>query len=471
MIGFYRSTSREARPQRGYRPDFCAAAVLLLAWMLTVIPALVAPPPPAAAQAFSGGIRDTEIERAIRILSTPVLRAARLDPESVRLRLIADANIQAVVTGGQAIYLYTGLLLEADEVGAVLGVLAHEAGHIAGGHLVRGRDALAAARRQSAGMTLLGIAAALAGSADAGVALALGGQFSAQNSLFSFSRRQEQLADQSALDYMEKAGISAVPYLHFLEMLEDQELLPASQQTSFARTHPVTGERVAQVRRHLDTSRFNNAPPPPSFTALFARVQAKLNGFLYPRQVLRRAVPANPSFADRYAHAIALYRRGEVAEALMRLEALITAQPDDPYLHELKGQILFENSRVAEAIPAYARALELDPGADLIRVAHAHALIESNEPAQLSPARSALVRAIAAGEATPFAWRLLATAEGRLGNEIGAALALAEEAIRIGDLVTARQQAAKVIGREPEGTRAWLRARDIEAAADRRSER
>ncbi len=417
-------------------------------------------------------IRDSEIEDIIRHLAEPIFQVAGVSPGAVTIYLVNDPGLNAFVSGGQNLFIHTGLILQVHDAGELVGVMAHETGHIAGGHVIRGQAALESAQRTAILTTLLGVAAALAaGNGGAGVAMAGGGASLAERNFLSFTRSMENSADQAALTFMDRAGISAAPMLAFLERLENQELVPASRQDAYIRTHPLTRDRVDAVRAHVARSPATSRTLPASALEEFRRMQAKLLAFLQPQTALRRYAN-DDSIAGRYARAIALYRRNDVTSSLALMTGLLAQEPNNPFFHELVGQINLEHGRIPEARQAYLRAVQLRPHDPLILVALAQARLATNSPADLQAAITDLNRAVTADEGgTPMAWRLLATAYGRSGDLGMAAMSLAEEALGQGDYDAARQHAERALRTLRQGSPGWLRAQDVQRAAENEHDR
>ncbi|MGH6912522.1 MAG: M48 family metalloprotease, partial [Geminicoccales bacterium] len=350
--------------------------VLAMALMLSLWQA-----PPAGATDISL-IRDAEIEATLRQISTPILEAAGLDPGAVRIYIVQDEQLNAFIAGGMNLFLNTGLLMRTEHVGQLLGVIAHEVGHIAGGHLSRVGTAQKRAAAEMILATVLGAAAAVVGAPELGTAIITGGQSYAQGGLMRFSRSQEQAADQAALTYLDRAGISARGLAEFFDILESQNVLAVSG-SPYLQSHPLTRDRItfienqAGIENHTGSVAADRIPPP--WHKGHARMVAKLRGFLDdPRQVVER-YQDDESFPGRYALAIAHYRMPDLEQALREVDALIADEPDNPYLHELKGQMLFENGRVDAAIAPYRDAVELLPDSALLRLGLARALIETGQ--------------------------------------------------------------------------------------------
>jgi len=427
--------------------------------------------PPAAAQGtprFSI-IRDAETESVLRTYATPLFQAAGLDPNLVRIILVNARGINAFVTPGNELFLHTDLILRAEDVTELMGVLAHETGHIAGGHLARLPEEMRRAMLEGLAAAVLGtIAGAASGRADVGAAAAMGGASMAQRSLFAFTRSQENAADTAALRYLDRLGWSARGFDHLLNRLMDQDLLTESRQDPYLRTHPLTRDRVETVERQLARSRYADAPPPPAFVASFALIRAKLRAFLEPPARTLAAFPErDQSDPAQYARAIALFRQGKLGDALPIVDAMLAARPGSPWLHELKGQMLFEGGRPRDSLGPLREAARLAPREAQIRLAYGRSLLESNDRALLRQAIAEFEAALRSERDSAFIWRQLGIAHGRAGNMGQSALALAEEAMLRGQRGEARQLAQRAERLLPPGP-ARLRAQDLKAATEPR---
>lgn len=418
-------------------------------------------------------VRDAEMERILQIYAGPIFRSAGLQGV-VRMHVVNDPRINAFVAGGRHMFLHTGLLIEADGPSEVIGVLAHETGHIVGGHLVRMRGAIREAQITALVSMLLAIAAGVAARDTRAAQATLGaGQSLAAGNFFRFTRTQEQAADQYALTVLERLGLSAIGLKKLLSRLTQQEALLVSQQDPYLRTHPLTRARLNHVEQHLRNSRFTNKPVPPQLQKLHARLRAKLIGFIEPPDEVHQRYSKNPnSIEARYAKAVAYHRSSQVDEALRLMNSLLKEQPRDPYFHELKGQILFESSRIPEAVVAYREAVRLAPHEPLIRIAYAHALLQLRDQAGVDIALQNLLVAIRTEKNYPLAWLQLGIAYGRKRNFGMAAWAQCEYYLRIrrpGELSRSVKLAEKYLRR---GSPAWVRVQDIKALlAQRRNRR
>ena len=405
-------------------------------------------------------IRDAETETLLRTFANPLFRAAGVDPNLVRIIVIRDSAINSFVSTGNLMFVNTGLIMKAESALELVGVLAHETGHIAGGHLARLPDAMREAMIQSIAAMLIG-AAAGAVTRGSGIGAGLGGQALAQRNFLSFTRSMERSADQAAVGLLDANRWSAAGMLDLFRHLEGQELLVSSMQDPYVQTHPLNRERMAFVENHVSRSPYSRNPLPAGFETGFQMVKAKLAAFLAPSSVtLRSLKPGDATPPARYARAIALYRLGHLGEALPLIDGLIAEQPANPWLYELKGQMLFENGRGRESLAVYREAVKLVPEQPLVRMALAQAMVETGDPAQLRPAIQQLQMALDRERGNADGWRALGTAWGKLGELGQANLALAEEALVNGDIRVARGFATKAEQQLPAGP-SRLRAGDI----------
>ena len=426
-------------------------------------------PAEAGAQKLSF-IRDAEIENTIRTYAAPLFQAAGLEPSDVRIYLVNDRSLNAFVAGGQRLFINTGLIMRSKHAGQVIGVIAHETGHIAGGHLSRLQAAIANSTAQSILALVIGAAAVIGtGRGDVGAAIVAGGQSMGLRSFLHYNRTQESAADQAALRFLDATGQSSRGLLEFMELLGAQDLLSADRQDPYLRTHPLSRERVDAVQAHLSRSPNRDKAQPARIQELHRRMLAKLYAFLEPvPRTLRRYADSDTGLAARYARAIAYYRKPDLGKALPLIDGLIAERPEDPYFHELKGQMLFENGRAAEALKPYETAVRLLPRSPLLRRGLAQVQLELGDPALIEPAIRNLRAAVQRDAEAPFTWRQLAIAYGRRGDMGMSAVALAEEALLKGDARQARYHAGKAGKLLPRGSIGWLQAQDILQAAKKK---
>lgn len=420
-------------------------------------------------------VRDSEIEDTIRSWADPLFRAAQLDPSSVRLLIVNDKSLNAFVAGGQNLFINTGLLTETDTPNQVIGVLAHETGHISGGHLARSGDAIRGAQNAGLFATLLGVGLIALGAAtgtgdagQAGTAVIVGGQSAGIRNFLAYTRSQERSADQAAVNLLDRTRQSSTGMLQFMETLSDQELLASSRQDPYVRSHPLTRDRIEFISEHAKNSRYSDRTDTAEAIERHARMRAKLIGFLErPRRVLRAFYPVtDTSLAARYGRAVAYLRLSDVDKAVAEMDSLIAERPNDPYFYELKGQILYELGHIREAVPMYQKAVALKADDALILTGLGAALLETGDPAFVEPAIAALENAQRTDQENPSTWRLLATGYHARGDDGAAALASAEYAMLIGRAQDARLHAGRAERIFDEGAPGWLRAQDIKLQAE-----
>ncbi len=417
-------------------------------------------------------IRDAEIENYLRALANPIYRAADINPNSVSIVLIQSSEINAFVAEGMNEFFYTGLLLLTDNPEQLAGVIAHETGHISGGHLIRGKEEMRNASAEAILGTLIAVAAGAAtGSGELTAGGVAGSTQMAERSYLRFSRSQESSADAAAFRFLDRASVSVKGMLDFFKKLEGQELLPAERQDAYVRTHPLTQDRIDAVQQHLAQSKLKDTKLAEKFYAMHERMKAKLMGYLQPEMALLRYTDKDPRLSARYARAVALYRTGQTVRALSLTDALIKQEASNPFFYELRGQILFENGRIEESLSQYKKAVELLPDSALLHQAYGHALLESKAPskdANLDLAIQHLLESNRLEEHIPSTWRFLASAWGRKAEtakeghfEAMATYALAEESAALGKEKAAAQLADRAMKGLPKGSPYWLRAQDI----------
>ncbi len=408
----------------------------------------------------SGLIRDAEVEDTLRQISNPVFSAAGLTPERVRIFVVQDDAINAFVAGGANVFIHTGLLQAMEDPEMLMGVLAHEAGHISGGHLARGAEALKNAQIGMVVGYVLGGAAMIAGGGDAGAAAISGASHINERLLLSFTRANEQAADQAALATLDAMDVSAAGMLRTFEVLRRKERL-AGRLDPYAMTHPLSAERVAYVRAHVEQAGTGKAGARAA-EPRFARMQAKLYAFLHlPPQTLAKYPERDTSVPARVARAIAYYKKPDAPKALALLQELMKEFPSDPFLYDLKGQIAFESSRIDEAIAAYTRAVTLAPRHPLLLTSLAEAQLAKPGQDAAQKAEEALRLATSLDPENPRSWHLMAGALGRLHKPGEASLALAEEAALGGDAEATRRHARQALAQLPAGSRQQVHAEDL----------
>jgi predicted Zn-dependent protease len=412
-------------------------------------------------------IRDAEIEQLLRDYSQPILRAAGLSQQNVNIIIINNTSFNAFVMDGRRIFVNAGALMESQTPNQIIGVLAHEAGHIAGGHLSRLREQLAAAQTQAIIAMLLGVGAMAATARSGNVggnpsAAIVGTQDAITRSVLAYQRAQEEQADRAAVKFLTATGQSPRGMYETFKRFADQSLFAARYADPYLQSHPMATERMAALEALAKTSPYWSKKDPPELQLRHDMMRAKISGFMErPDTVARRYPPSDTSLPARYARAIATYRHGDLRAALAQIDGLIQTQPNNPYFYELKGQALLEGARPAEAIAPLRQAVRLAPRPALIQVLLAQALIATNKPEHLDEAINLLRLAISREPDVPNGYTQLAMAYGRKGNLAEADLASAQAAVARGDLKTARELAARAKTRFAVGSPGWVKADDI----------
>jgi len=427
---------------------------------------------PSQAQKGPPIIRDAEIEQLLKEYTQPILRVAGLTQQNIQVVIINDRSFNAFVADGRRIFVNAGALLDAETPNQIIGVLAHEAGHIAGGHLARLREQLAAASTQSILAMLLGIGAMVAGGRSAGgssSALSQGGMAALsgptaaiQNSLFAYLRAQEDQADRAGVKFLTASGQSAKGMYDTFKRLADQMLYQTAYLNPYLQSHPLPSERVAALEGMAKASPYWNTKDPPALQARHDLMRAKLFGFLErPEAVARRYPPSDGSLAAHYARAISALRFAEPRAAQAQVDALIHVQPQNPYFHELKGQMLLESGRPVDAVAPLRQAVQLAPNPALMQIMLGQALIASHDRARLDEAVTILQAALIHEPESSEAYSQVAMAYGQKNDLAHADLASAQAAYMRGDLKTAREIAARAKTRFPVGSPGWVKADDI----------
>ena len=426
---------------------------LILALTLSIGLAL-----PAAAQ---GLIRDSEIERTLKLLSVPIYKAAGVNPNSITMFIVNDRSLNAFVAGGRNIFLNTGLIIELATPAELQGVIAHELGHITGGHLARRNIKLRNARGPALLGLLAGIAVGAAGGGAAGIAVAAGSQGALLRDVLRHTRSEEASADQAAMTYLDRAKINPEGLQKVFERFRSQQAFAVGNIDPYIITHPLSSQRLQLIERRVAEIGIENRETPPEHLYWHARMRAKLDGFLNPPQLVLNKLADEPETEfTHYAKAIAL-RRISPGEAMAHIDKLFEYRPNAPFYIELKGQILFEGGKPREAAPLYRQAAALEPNEPLIKAGLGRALLAFNEPAADTEALKVLKEARSVDMADASALRDLATAYSRAGDYGMASLATAERLALRGDTKDALIHARRASSVLPEGSPGWLRAQDI----------
>ena len=414
---------------------------------------------PAAAQSV---LRDSETELLFRDMSKPLIEAAKLDPASVKVVLIQDAEINAFVATGQVVYLHTGLIAAADNANQLQAVIAHELGHVAGGHAIRSGEGQGAATKISILSLVLAAAAAAAGAGEAAMGVLAAGQQAALGNFLSFTRAQESSSDLAGASYLSKAGISGEGSLAFFKKLGNQEFrLAIPQDNSYNRTHPLSSERIASLEQIYKADPAWKRQTDPALEARFQRIKAKLIGYIDPKRATILYPESDQSVPAHYARAYAYHRGAYPDKAASETAALLKASPDDPFFLELKGQVLLEGGNPTAAIVPLRQAVSGAPDQPMIAVMLGHALIATEDQSKFPEAKQVLKNAVNRDNDNPFAWYQLGIVYDREGDRARASLATAERQNLEGETKLALAAARSAMMGLKTGTPDYLRAQDI----------
>ena len=444
----------------------------LLARSLAFAALLALAAQPAAAQSV---LRDAETEALLQELVDPLAEAAGMPRGSVEVVLVGDPSINAFVAGGQRIYVHSGLINAADSANEVQGVLAHELGHITGGHIISLYEGYNKASMISLLSTLVGVAAMVAGAGDVGLGAMALGQQAALGNFLTFTRTQESAADAAGVHYLSGAGITGRGSISFFEKLQNEEFRYGRSQgddQTFARTHPLSGDRISRMEADYRADPAWDRPPDAAQQGRFERIKAKLYGYLAtPAQALNRYPEYLTGVPARYARAYAFHKDARMDDAMREVEALVASDPDNPYFLELQGQIRLESGKPDEALAPLRRAVELTGNDPLIAVSFGHALLATEDRAHLDEAEQVLRAAVGRDRENPFAWYQLGIVYGSRGDMPRAQLASAEQQIMSGRPREALQNAQAAERSLPHGSNDWIRAGDVAMQARAELER
>jgi predicted Zn-dependent protease len=438
--------------------------------------ALATAPLPAFAQQGNGPkvLRDTESEQLLRDYTRPILRAAGLEKQNIQVVIINDHAFNAFVADGHRIFVNYGALMQSETPNQIIGVLAHETGHLAGGHLAKMHEQLARAQTQMIIAMLLGAGAMAAGArggssdnglVNAGAAAVSAPQEIIRRSLLSYQRQQEENADRAAVKFLNATGQSAKGMYETFKRFTNDSLFAAHGADPYVQSHPMPAERVAALEQIARTSPYWDKKDDPALQMRHDMMRAKISAFMERQDTVYRRYPlSDTSMPARYAHAIATYLHGDLHSALVLIDGLIQAQPANPYFYELRGQALLEGGKPAEAIAPLRKAVQLSNHAPLIEMLLGQALVGTDNKAYTEEAIAILRAAVARETEAPLGFTQLAMAYARKGDLADADLASAQAAYLRGDNKTARDLASRAKTRFAIGTPGWVKADDIVTA-------
>ena len=419
-------------------------------------------------------LRDTEAEALLREYTRPILRAAGLEKQNIQMVIINDPSFNAFVADGRRIFVNYGAIMQSETPNQLIGVLAHETGHLAGGHLAKMREQMAQAQTQMIIAMLLGVGAVVAGArggnsgsglANAGAAALAGPQEMIRRNLISYVRAQEENADRAGVKFLNATGQSAKGMYETFKRFSNDSLFAAHGADPYVQSHPMPAERVAALEEIARSSPYWDKKDDPALQMRHDMMRAKISAFMERQDTVYRRYPlSNTSLPARYARAIAAYLHGDLNNALTQIDGLIQAQPNNAYFYELRGQALLEGGKPNDAIAPLHKALQLSNSAPLIEMLLGQALVATDNKAHTDEAIAILRAAVARESEAPLGYSQLAMAYGRKGDYAEADLASAQAAYLRGDNKTARDLASRAKTRFSVGTPGWVKADDIVAA-------
>lgn len=383
-------------------------------------------------------ISDEETEQFLAEIITPLYKAAGIPFYRNNIFIVEDNSLNAFVSDGNRMFVHTGTIVKSDTVEELSGVLAHETGHIMGGHIIRQK--LKAQDMYQVSMIsaiLAGAAAAVSGSGDAAMAVMLGGQSSLINHFTHYRTEEERSADEAAIKLLNATKQSPLGILNFMKKIKQDNLLSGREESPYFRTHPVTNERIAFFENALTNSPYELTKD----DNYFARVKAKIKAYLQkPEQTFREYPLSRNDIPALYAQAIAYMKQLDFKNALSKIDTLIQNDKANPFFYELKGQIYLETGKIKQAKQNFAKAYQLLPTSHLMQINYAHAILEDNSPQnEVKSAINLLEKALIYDQSSS-SWMLLAKAYGMVGNMAKATYASAEYSFRIGNIDVAERQ-------------------------------
>jgi predicted Zn-dependent protease len=437
--------------------------------------AIAVSPIAAPAQQDKGAIlRDTETEQLLRDYTRPVLRSAGLEKQNIQIVIVNESVFNAFVADGHRIFVNYGALMQSQTPNQIIGVLAHETGHLAGGHLAKLHEQLAQAQTQMIIAMVLGASAVIAGGKSGGSTGGLTNAGAAalsapteviRHTLLAYQRQQEENADRAGVKFLTATGQSAKGMYDTFKRFSDESLFAAHGADPYLQSHPMAPDRVAALEEVARSSPYWDKKDDPALQARHDMMRAKISAFMERQDTVYHRYPlSDTSLPGRYAHAITTYLHGDLRSALAQIDGLIQVQPANPYFYELRGQALLEGGKPAEAIAPLRRAVQLSNNAPLIEMLLGQALVATDNKAYTDEAIAILRAAVTRETEAPLGFSQLAMAYGRKGDFAEADLASAQAAYLRGDNKTARDLASRAKTRFAVGTPGWVKADDIVVA-------
>lgn len=419
-------------------------------------------------------IRDSEIEALLTDYAKPIFRAAGFGSGRVTVRIVRNETFNAFVLDGSNVFVHTGTLMQANTPNEVIGVIAHESGHIAGGHMASLRARIAKDQTRALLTQIIGIGAMVLGGVaggdagretmQGGQAVMQGGQDVIMRGLLSERRSQESAADQAGLKYLNATKQSGKGMLATFERFQQQEYVSDQYKDPFVRSHPVATDRLNRLRELVSASAYADQLDAPALQLRHDLMRAKLSGYLErPTTTFNRYPATDKSLPARYARAIARFFQGgsgALEASLVEMDGLLKENPNNAYFWEAKGDVLMRSGKMKEAVPVMRQALKLAPDSPLIRVQLATAMQSANMPETL-PESVELLRKSLIEDDNPQAYRMLANAFYKQGKGPEADAMTAQAYFLEGDLKQSQIFAKRAQAKLRQGSPEWIKNDDI----------
>ena len=406
-------------------------------------------------------INDTEIERGISDIIMPIARAAKIPENRLKIYIINDDDFNAFVRGGEDIFVYTGLLKQIKNPNALRAVIAHELGHTIGGHMVQISQRMHDEMMRTMIIQALGVGLMVAGgNPTAGVGVMAGATGIAQQSLLSFSRDEERMADDMAIDLMVAANQNPNGLLDVFDQMHNMNGEFESRVNPNRVNHPLTNERINNTKTKI--SKLKSVPKKSEFEIArenknYEILRAKLIGYLdQGKNVIAQYPYSNKSDAAIYARAIANMRAGDLATAKTGTQTLINRNPNNPYFYELLGDIEYQYGAYDDSVRAYEQSLKQTTNAPQIETALALVLSERNKPGDSARAIE-LCKKVILTEQSPLSYWILA----RVTKDGESDWAMAEYYNMNGDTKNAKKYAKSAQKKSKKGTPEYIKSGDI----------
>ncbi len=407
-------------------------------------------------------VRDAEIEGLIQDYTAPIFKAAGLRRRGVEVFLLNKNDFNAFVTGTR-MFINTGAIMQAETPNEIIGVFAHETGHIVGGHLVRLRDRLEKAQLLSVLGLLAGAGAAASGSTQGGAAIIAGTQGVAQRSLLAYQREEELTADRTGVSLLNKTGQSGRGMLKTFDRLGKNPLFSSGRLDPYAISHPVPRERIALLTNVVKKSPNYNKKDSDNLQLRHDLARAKIAAYAGGAGLVRNIFRKNLNgIAGTYGIAISHFLNGVPRRGLPMIDKLIKKIPTYPYFHEMKGEMLLRSGKASKAAASFQKAVKLDKRQNgLLRIQLGHALLETNSKKNLAAAIKTLRQGTSRDPYSSAGYGYLARAYGANGQPNLALAATAQARFLQGNLRDAKQLALRAQPKIKKGSPQWLRLQDI----------